>query len=151
MTEPTLAQSRGTFWLACRVEIVIESNAAKVWDILTDANGYPRWNSTITRIEGNIRRGEQLRLHVPGTTRTFTPTVRDMVPAVRMSWIGGVTPLFKGVRTFGLAGDQPGSTIFSMEERFSGVLIPLVRSTMPDFGPIFARFASDLRLEAERR
>jgi hypothetical protein len=37
-----------------------------------------------------------------------------------------------------------------MAERFSGLLIPLVRRSMPDFGPVFARYADDLRRAAER-
>jgi len=37
-----------------------------------------------------------------------------------------------------------------MEERFSGLLLPLVTRSMPDFGPVFERYASDLKHEAER-
>jgi hypothetical protein len=151
MSEPTITQARATFWLTCRVAIDIQACQESLWDILTDANGYPRWNSTISRIDGRIREGERLRLHVPGTTRTFAPTVRDFVPAAGMNWVGGLAPLFKGVRTFRLSAARPGWTTFAMEERFSGLLIPLVKGTMPDFGPIFGRFATDLQHEAERR
>ena len=42
-----------------------------------------------------------------------------------------------------------GSTDFTMEERFSGLMIPLVKGSLPDFGPIFERYANDLKLEAE--
>ena len=31
----------------------------------TDAKAFSRWNSTVTDIEGEIREGERLRLHVP--------------------------------------------------------------------------------------
>jgi hypothetical protein len=37
-----------------------------------------------------------------------------------------------------------------MDERFSGLMLPLVKGSMPDFGPVFARFATDLKREAER-
>jgi hypothetical protein len=37
-----------------------------------------------------------------------------------------------------------------MEERFAGLVLPLVKGSLPDFGPVFARFAGDLRTEAER-
>jgi hypothetical protein len=86
---------------------------------------------------------------VPGTDRTFTPTVSDVVPRVGMTWTGGFAPVFKGVRTFLLKPRPDGSTDFAMEERFSGLMLPLVRGSMPDFGPVFARFASDLKREAE--
>jgi hypothetical protein len=151
MSRPTITQANGTFWLTCRAEIDIQAGQESVWDILTDADAYSRWNSTISRVEGQIREGERLRLHVPGTSRTFAPTVRDVVPAVGMSWVGGFAPLFKGVRTFNLSRARPGWTTFAMEERFSGLLIPLVKGSMPDFGPIFASFATDLQHAAERQ
>ena len=37
-----------------------------------------------------------------------------------------------------------------MEERFSGLMLPLVKGSLPDFGPVFASYANDLRREAER-
>ena len=118
--------------------------------LLTDANGFPRWNSTVTRVEGQIREGERLRLHVPGTERTFTPKVSGVVPDERMTWTGGFSPVFKGVRTFELQRCDDGSTEFLMEERFSGVILPFVKGSMPDFGPVFERYAHDLKQEAER-
>ena len=79
------------------------ANAERIWALLTDAKGFPRWNSTVTSIEGQIREGERLRVHVPGTDRTFTPTVSGVVPNGRMIWTGGFAPMFNGVRTFQLA------------------------------------------------
>lgn len=137
------------FSLACRVEIDIESRPARIWTLLTDAKNFPRWNSTVTAIDGEIREGQRLRIHVPGTDRTFTPTISDVVPAVRMTWTGGFAPLFKGVRTFELM-PQAGTTIFVMQERFSGLMLPIVGRSMPDFGPVFERYATDLKNEAER-
>lgn len=106
--------------------------------------------STVTGIEGKIREGQRIRLHVPGTNRTFTPRVVGVVPQKRMDWIGGFAPLFRGVRTFALSARNDGSTDFSMQERFSGMMIPFVRKSLPNFRPIFERYANDLRQEAER-
>jgi hypothetical protein len=117
---------------------------------LTDAQGFPRWNSTVSSIEGQIRDGERLRLRAPGTDRTFTPTVSGVVPNERMTWTGGFAPLFRGVRTFALQQRDDGSTDFAMEERFSGLMLPLAKGSLPDFGPIFERYANDLKREAER-
>lgn len=150
MDQPTIARTRGGFSMSCGVTVTIRAPAARIWQILTDADGFPRWNSTITRIEGRIQTGERLRLHVPGTTRTFTPTVSDVVPDERMTWAGGVAPLFRGVRTFRLTPRPDGATDFAMQERFSGLMLPLAKGSMPDFGPVFERFAGDLKREAER-
>ncbi|HEX3799214.1 MAG TPA: SRPBCC domain-containing protein [Verrucomicrobiae bacterium] len=148
--EPKFSRTRNTFSMVCRVEIGIRAKAETIWKLLTDAEGFPRWNSTVTRIEGIIREGGKLRIHVPGTDRTFTPTVSAVVPNERMTWSGGFAPLFKGVRTFVLKPGEDSSTTFVMEERFSGLIFALAKNAMPDFGPIFERYASDLKQEAER-
>jgi len=138
------------FSMRCRVEVHILAGAAIIWKLLTDAERFPRWNSTVTRIEGEIREGGRLRIHVPGTNRTFTPIVSDVVPNERMTWSGGFAPLFKGVRTFCLKSNDADSTTFVMEERFTGLIFALVKGSLPDFGPIFERYAQDLKQEAER-
>jgi hypothetical protein len=150
MNEPKFTQTRGVFSMECKVTINIRAGADSIWRLLTDAKDFPRWNSTVTSIEGQIREGEQLRLRVPGTDRTFTPKISDVVPSGHMTWTGGFAPLFKGVRTFKLKPRDDGSTDFAMEERFSGLMLPLVKGSLPDFGPVFERYARDLKKEAER-
>ena len=144
-----ITQSRGVFSMACRVALNIHASAAAHLGLLTEANGFPRWNSTVTRVEGQIRDGERLRVHVPGTNRTFTPRVSGVVSNQRMTWTGGFSPVFKGVRTFELKSCADGSTDFMMKERFSGLMLPFVKGSMPDFGPVFERYANDLKHEAE--
>ena len=150
MNEPRITQARSAFGLVCRVELNIRASAERIWNILTSANEFPRWNSTVTCIEGEIRDGQTLRLRVPGSNRTFTPKVSGFVPNRRMLWTGGLAPVFKGVRTFELTPKGESLTDFMMEERFSGLLLPLVSGSLPDFGPIFERYAEDLRREAEQ-
>jgi len=107
MEEPKITQTHGVFSMACCVSVNIRAKADRIWSLLTDAKDFSRWNSTITGVEGPIREGQQLRLRVPGTDRTFTPKV-------------------------------------------SGLMLPLVKGSLPDFGPVFERYASDLKKEAER-
>lgn len=149
MDGPKITQTHHTFSMSCRVVARINASPASIWELLTYAQGYPQWNSTVTRIEGQIREGERLRVHAPGTDRTFKPTVSDVVPNRHMAWIGGFAPLMKGVRTFELKPRDDGSTEFIMQERFSGLLLPLARRSMPDFGPIYEQFADDLKQAAE--
>jgi hypothetical protein len=150
MAETKVTQTRGVFWLACGVEVNIRAQADRVWRLLTDGPNFPRWNSTVVSVEGQIREGERLRLRVPGTDRTFTPKVLGVKAGEHMTWTGGFAPLFKGVRDFRLRPRLDGSTDFAMEERFSGLMLPLIKRSLPDFGPIFERYAKDLKLEAER-
>ena len=73
-----------------------------------------------------------------------------MVPARRMIWSDGFLPLFKGVRIFQLMPGREASTTFVMRERFCGLMLPLVKRWLPDFGLVFERYARDLKHEAER-
>jgi hypothetical protein len=148
--EPKVSQSRSTFAIECSVEVNIRAGADRIWTLLTDAQGFPRWNSTVSGIEGQIREGERLRISVPGTDRKFTPSVSGVVPNERMTWTGGFAPMFQGVRTFELRPSSDGSTDFAMKERFAGLMLPLAKASLPDFGPIFERYANDLRRESER-
>jgi len=150
LSRPLVSQKRRAFSLLCRVEARIQSSPARVWALLTDARNFPRWNSTVTAIDGEISDGQRIRVHVPGTDRTFTPRVSRVVANARMSWTGGFAPFFKGVRTFELTAQVDGSTRFAMQERFSGLMLPVVGRALPDFGPVFERYAADLKREAER-
>ncbi len=125
MKTAIITHSRGIFSMTCCVTLNIGASAAAHLELADRANGFPRWNSTVTRVEGQIREGERLRLHVPGTDRTFTPRVSGVVSDKGMTWTGGFTPMFKGVRTFELKACDDGSTEFAMEERFSGLMLPL--------------------------
>ena len=147
---PQIAQTRRTFSLLCRVEVSIQATPGRIWTLLTDARSFHCWNSTVTAIDGEIRDGQRIRVHVPDTDRTFTPRVSNLVPDACMTWTGGFAPLFKGVRTFDLTPRDGGTTIFVMEERFSGLMLPFVGRSLPDFGPVFERYATDLKHEAER-
>ena len=150
MNESRFTRTDSVFAMTCRVQIAITAKADIVWGLLTDAKGFPRWNSTVTGIEGEIREGERLRLRAPGTNRTFTPTVSGVVTARRMTWSDGVPLVFRGVRSFVLTPHGDTSTDFVMEERFSGLMFALAKRMLPDFGPIFEAYANDLKREAER-
>ena len=150
INEPRFNRTDSVFAMTCRVQITILAKADIVWGLLTDAKGFPRWNSTVTGIEGEIRDGERLRLHAPGTSRTFTPTVSGVVAARRMTWSDGFPLIFRGVRSFVLTPHRDSSTDFVMDEHFCGLMFALARRMLPDFGPIFEAYANDLKREAER-
>jgi hypothetical protein len=155
MTKPTAqsasaTKTSSTFRMDCAVSIDIEAAPEKIWALLTNAVDFPRWNSTVTRIGGTIAVGEKLALEVlaaPG--RTFKPKVTELEPARRMVWSDGMAPMFRGVRTFALEPQADGSTRFTMDEVFSGIMLPLIKGSLPDFAPSFEAYAADLKREAE--
>jgi hypothetical protein len=57
------------------------------------------------------------------------------------------------VRTFSLASaaHAPGGrgTQFTMTETISGLMLPMIARTLPDFAPVCERYAADLKQAAE--
>jgi hypothetical protein len=132
--------------------IAIRSRPETIWSLLTDAAGYPDWNSTVEKIDGRIELGEKVTLHArasPG--RAFPLSVTEFEPGQRMVWSGGMPlGLFKGTRTFTLSPAKNGSVEFAMREAFSGLMAPLITRSIPDLQPSFDAFAHDLKKRAER-
>jgi hypothetical protein len=143
-------KTNGAFRIDCAIRTTIRASPETIWSLLTDAAGFPRWNSTVTSIEGEIAEGRTLTLRVPSSPkRVFTPKVSRLEPGRSMVWSDGVSPLFKGVRRFTLTPNADGTTEFFMHEEFSGVMLPMIKSSLPDFAPVFETYAEDLKRAAE--
>jgi hypothetical protein len=143
-------KTEGAFRMDCAIRTTIHATPEKIWSLLTDAAGFPRWNSTVTSIEGEIAEGRTLKLRVPSAPkRVFTPKVSRLEPGRSMVWSDGMAPMFKGVRSFTLTPNADGSTDFVMKEEFSGVMLPMIKKSLPDFAPVFEAYAGDLKRAAE--
>lgn len=134
-----------------RASSSIEADPDTIWAVLTDARAYPEWDNDVVRIEGTIAPGERIKVYTELDPKRGHPVeVADFEPGRGMTWKGGMPlGLFKGIRTFELKPEAAGVTRFTMEERFSGPLLPLIGRTLPDFGPSFEKFASGLKRRAE--
>ncbi|MBX3129355.1 MAG: SRPBCC domain-containing protein [Polyangiaceae bacterium] len=131
---------------------VIRATPEAVWAILTRLEDYPRWNTTVTRVEGSAALGQKVTVHAklsPG--RAFPVRVTALEPPHRMVWTGGAPLrfLFKGERTFALTPLQDHSVEFTMEESFDGLLSGLIGKSIPDLQPAFDEFAACLKARAE--
>jgi hypothetical protein len=114
-----------------RTEIEIQAPAERVWGVLTDFAAYPQWNPFIPRIEGAQTVGSRLnvRLQPPGGRgMTFRPTVRTVVPERELRWLGQlvVPGVFDGEHGFRIEPLGPDRVRFVQEERFTGLLAPLI-------------------------
>jgi hypothetical protein len=123
-----------------------------IWAILTNASGYPEWDSGVERIEGQIAPGEKITAYTklsPG--RAFPVTVAAFEPGRKMVWASGMPlGLFKGERTFTLLPQGQGSTTFTLREEFSGPLLGLIGRSIPNMTSTFEQFAAGLKSRAER-
>jgi hypothetical protein len=139
------------FRQSCGIRCEIQAPAERIWALLTDAPRFPEWNSTVTSLQGDIALGRKLALVVPlDPKRTFRPKVTKLVANRAMEWSDGFAPMFRGVRSFTLTARAAGVTEFEMVEVFSGLMLPMIKGSLPDFAPAFEAFAADLKRAAEK-
>jgi uncharacterized protein YndB with AHSA1/START domain len=150
MTKANATKTASAFRMECAIVATIQAPPDKIWTLLTDAAKFPTWNSTVTSIEGQIAEGQTLKLKVPSAPeRVFKPKVSGVEAGRTMIWSDGMAPMFKGGRTFTLTPNADGSTQFEMTERFSGLMLPMIKGSLPDFAPVFEAYAEDLKRAAE--
>lgn len=136
---------------SCSVRRTIGASPQRVWEVLSDAEGYPRWNPAVISLNGRIADGEKIKLvSTVNPKRTFSLTVGDVEPSRGMVWSDGMPlGLFRGVRTFSLRSLGEQQTEFSMREEYSGALASLIARAIPDQTEAFAQFADGLKAAAE--
>lgn len=110
--------------------IEIDRSPEVVWQVLSDFPKYSDWNPFIRHIEGNLKVGGKLRVHISPNGKKgmkFRPTVTAAIAPSTFTWIGklGVRGLFDGEHTFNLRDLGAGRTALTQGETFTGVLVRL--------------------------
>ena len=111
--------------------IDIAAPAAQVWDVLMDFRAYPEWNPFVRSISGPTMPGSKLRVTVQprgGRPMSFEPKVLVYNAGREFRWLGTVLVrgVFDGEHSFTLSEQAANTCRFAHEERFSGVLVPLI-------------------------
>ena len=134
-----------TFSRETAVTINIQADPAIVWTLLTNAADFPRWNSTVISLEGEIKQGETINLKSTlDEKRTFNLTVKEFEPEKRLVWGDR-----QGSRVYTISQGESDGVTFSMTEKIGGLLFPLYGRFIPPFDESFEQFAADLKKEAE--
>lgn len=146
----TASTDKKAFSRTTSINISINADRAIIWSLMTNASDFPRWNSTIISLEGEIKKGEKIKLKsTVDSTRTFKIKVKKVDAEEKMVWASGAAPFFRGVRTFTLTDNPNGSVTFTMRERMAGIMFPMASKNIPSFDESFEQFAKDLKSEAE--
>jgi len=111
-------------------EILINANAADVWNVLMDIEAFPNWNPFIIFVDKKFKEGEKIKiiLQQPGSKpMTIKPVVIKVVENKELRWLGhlGFPGLFDGQHIFELKSLEDGSTKFLQREEFKGILVNL--------------------------
>ena len=137
--------TKKTFSRETSVSTTIFADPAIVWALLTHASDFPRWNSTVTSIQGAIKEGGTIELKSTlDEKRTFKLKIKEFIPEKRLVWGDS-----QGSRVYTIDKYAGNSILFAMSEKIGGPLFPLFASYIPPFDEAFERFAADLKKEAE--
>ena len=117
-----------------RTEVDIAASPAEVWRHLVDLPAHADWDPFVVSAEGTVAVGERLRLRLQppgGRAMSFRPTVTVVEAERVLEWLGrvGLPGVFDGRHRFELVPTATGTRLVHTE-RFSGVLVPLLRRSL---------------------
>jgi len=136
-------------------EIIIGVSPKKLWEVLTDFEGYSQWNPFIKSISGKKEVGDQLRVHIQppdGKGMTFKPLVLSFTKEKEFRWIGklGVKGIFDGEHYFKLIDKGDNQTKLIHGEKFSGILVSIMGKTLEKTKMGFELMNKSLKKECEK-
>lgn len=110
--------------------ININASKEKVWNVLTDLESYPQWNSFIQSIHGNLRVGNTIKVKLQDMT--FKPVILTFDKNTELKWLGHLwfKGLFDGEHKFKLTDNEDGTTHFEQSEKFTGILVKLFSKSL---------------------
>ena len=116
-------------------EIEIEASAEQVWAVLSDFASYSQWNPFIKSIAGKPEQGARLQITVQpsgGKSMRFSPIVLTAEIGRELRWLGRflLPGVFDGEHRFVIEPLGEGKVRFEQSERFSGLLVGLLRSSL---------------------
>jgi hypothetical protein len=137
-------------------EIEIHAPPERVWSVVTDFAAYPDWNPFIRRISGELHEGARLevRIEPPGARgTTFKPTVRAVAANRELRWLGRLLlpGIFEGEHSLRIEPLDLGRSRFVQSERFTGILVGLVKGTLAKTEVGFEQMNTALKERVEQR
>jgi uncharacterized protein YndB with AHSA1/START domain len=134
-----------TFSRETTVSIDIQADPSIIWALLTNASDFPRWNSTVISIDGNITKGGKIQLKSTlDPKRVFKLSIKAFEADKRLVWGDAM-----GKRVYTINSIGNGLTNFTMTEKIGGPFFPLFAKMIPPFDQSFEQYAKDLKKEAE--
>ncbi|AYF72810.1 SRPBCC domain-containing protein [Nocardia yunnanensis] len=136
--------------------IHIQATPDQVWDVLVDLRDYPEWNPFIREASGQIAVGNTLHLRMfpvgGGRPTGFTPTVLAARPGAEVRWLGRflLPGIFDGEHSFTLSATDGGTDVVQAE-KFSGLLVPFLGSTLEKTRESFVALNEALKKRVENR
>lgn len=145
--------------MGLRTETTINAPSDAVWEVLTDYQKWPAWNSflAVDHAKGPLTVGETINasFQPPGHKATkMNPKIVEYSHGSRFSWRGRVLNndfLFVGEHYFEVKPLGAKQTQLLHGEDFKGLLVPLLGGLLRDTEKGFHAFNEGLKRAAEER
>lgn len=136
-------------------EIIINTSAGKVWNILTNLPDYQNWNPFIVSSAGEVKPGARLVnvLKNGKKTITFKPKVLRVDAPYYFDWMGNLIfpGIFDGHHSFRIERITDSQVKLIQEEVFTGILASFIfRRIGNDTLQSFIRMNQALKYESEK-
>jgi hypothetical protein len=123
-----------------KTHIAINATPARVWEVLTDFPRYPDWNPFVLEVKGSVRQNATIRyrFEMPRGVRIWTPaTVLTFAPERELRFSANFLSraVFRGDHYFAIQPNDRNGVVFHHGEVISGLLFPIVRLVLQNFGP----------------
>lgn len=137
-----------------RSEIVVNSPASRVWQVLIDFEAYQQWNPFIRKVDGVARQGNRIstQMLLGNSKMTFHPIILAVEPDKELRWLGHlfIPWIFDGEHSFVIEPLSENQVRLVQREEFNGLLIPFFASVLEDARSGFEGMNRALKERAER-
>lgn len=115
---------------AVHSEIDIAAEPARVWELLSQLDGYADWNPSIAGLRGTLAEGERLwlRARMPGGIELgLRPVLTRLEPRRQLAWSAHLLSdrFFSAEHRFSIEPLPSGFTRFTQHETFDGWFAPI--------------------------
>lgn len=131
--------------------LAISASPEEIWDVVTDFETYPEWESGMLEMEGEAVVGEAVRFRADiEPERMVRMTIDELDEPNRIVLSGGLPlGLFRATRTIEIVPERRGSRV-TISESVGGLMRAFVRSP-PTLEPSFELYCTGLQREVKRR
>lgn len=136
-----------------KTAVTVEASRERVWRILTDFEGYARWNPLMTDAEGDARLGAHIEVNIQppdSDTQELSPEITILRPNRKLAWMS--REVLPGIsdREYEVILDPLGDERVRvvMHKRFEGILIPFTSTSEEQIGLDLMAKALKRRAEA---
>ena len=136
-------------------DIVIDAPKERIWELLTDFEGYANWNPFIYKMSGKLKKGSMVnfKVNAKGRNLFFVAKIRTYDENKALSWGGPeidlVSKIVNADHYFEIEEISENQCRLLHGERFSGLLPKLAWRLIKTLQPSYEAMNEQLKIKAE--